>query len=239
MDIVKTLKDVFIKYKYNIIVTVVAILAIVGLCVSMTKNYHSKKTYNNNIKALTEQIDTFRTKNGQLVADKTLLLGDIKLLKTTNEDLYEQIRQLKLKHTDQVVYVETQVINEVHDTTYIVPELTDYMKQSFDFSNQWRTLNGYIEYNKPNLGLTFENDIVNVDYTIAIKDNKVYVTSTNPYVRYNDIQGITIPSYKPMWSLTIGPAIGGGYGLLNKKPDIWVGFTTTLGYSVVSFGKKK
>lgn len=239
MDIINWAKDVFNKYKYNIIVTAVALLAIIALCVSMTRNHRSKKTYDNNIKALTEQIDTFRTKNGQLAADKTLLLGDIKLLKTTNEDLYEQIRQLKLKHTDQVVYVETQVINEVHDTTYIIPEINDYLKQSFDFSNQWRTLNGYIEYNKPNLGLTFENDIVNVDYTIAIKDNKVYVTSTNPYVRYNDIQGITLPSYKPMWSLTVGPSIGGGYGIFSKKPDIWVGITATLGYNVVSFGKKK
>lgn len=239
MDIVNKVKEMFNKYKYNIIVTAIAVLAIVGLCVSLTRNYQSKKTYDNNIKALTEQIDTFRTKNGQLAADKTLLLGDIKLLKETNEDLYEQVRQLKLKQTDQVVYIETQVVNEVHDTTYVIPEINDYLKQSFDFSNKWRTLNGYIEYNKPNLGLTFENDIVNVDYTIAIRNNKVYVTSTNPYVRYNDVQGITLPQYKPMWSFTIGPSIGGGYGLLTNKPDIWVGFTATFGYSLISFGKKK
>lgn len=238
MDIVKTLKDVFVKYKYNIIVTAVAVLSIVGLCVSLTRGHNAKKIYDNNVKALTEQIDTFRTKNGQFAADKTMLLGDIKLLKTTNEDLYEQVRQLKLNKTDQVVYIETQVVNEVHDTTYVVPEINDYLKQSFDFSNQWRTLNGYIEYNRPNLGLVFENDIVNADYTIAIKDNKVYVTSTNPYVRYNDMVGITLPKYKPMWSLTIGPAIGGGYGLITQKPDIWVGFTATFGYSVLSFGKK-
>ena len=237
-DLLTAIKNIWGKYKTQIILGLALIASIIFLVVSVSKGITAKKIYDNNVKALTEEVQTWKTKSGDLVAEKTVLEGDVKLLKQTNEELYEQVKKLKAR-PEQVVYVETQVINEVHDTTYVVPEINDYLKQSFDFSNKWRTLTGYIEYNKPNLGLTFEKDIVNVDYTIAIKDSKVYVTSNNPYVQYNDIQGVVLPSYKPMWSLTVGPAFGAGYGLITKKPDMWVGFNITLGYSLVSFGKKK
>ena len=44
---------------------------------------------------------------------------------------------------------------------------------------------------------------------------------------YTTIEKPTI--YKqPKWSVNIG--IGGGYGIINKKPDIYVG--VTLGYNI-------
>ena len=53
----------------------------------------------------------------------------------------------------------------------------NYIKKYFDFSDQWRTLTGFVEYNNPNLNLTFTKDITKADFTVAIRDSKVYITS--------------------------------------------------------------
>lgn len=235
-EILDALKNIFLKYKGYIFMGLALLITLIFLGISCSNNANLRKTYDINTRALTDTIEYYQTKSGQLAAEKSILQGDIHDLKELNEDLYKKVKDLEVKKPEQVVYVETEVINEVHDTTYIVPEIIDYLKQDFDFSNQYRTLTGYIEYNKPNLGLVFEKDIVNADFTLAIKDNHVYITSTNPYVRYNDIQGIALPPRKkPKFSLSVGPSTGVGYGLITKKPDVFAGFTITAGYNLITF----
>ena len=235
-DLLNAIKNLFIKYKGYIIMGLALLATLILLGISCSNNAGLKKTYDINTKALTDSIEYYQTKSGQLAAEKAIMQGDIKDLKELNEDLYKKVKDLEVKKPEQVVYVETVINHEVHDTTYVVPEVNDYLKQDFDFSNQWRTLTGYIEYNKPNLSLTFDKDIVNVDYTLAIKDNNVYLTSSNPYVKYNEIQGITIPPRKnPKFSISIGPSAGVGYGLITKNPDVFVGVTITAGYNLITF----
>jgi len=235
-EILDALKNIFLKYKGYILMGLALLITLIFLGISCSNNANLRRTYDINTRALTDTIEYYQTKSGKLAAEKSILQGDIHDLKELNEDLYKKVKDLEVKKPEQVVYVETEVINEVHDTTYIVPEIIDYLKQDFDFSNQYRTLTGYIEYNKPNLGLVFEKDIVNADFTLAIKDNHVYITSTNPYVRYNDIQGIALPPRKkPKFSLSVGPSLGVGYGLFTKKPDVFAGFTITAGYNLITF----
>ena len=155
----------------------------------------------------------------------------------TNKELYDQVQKLKAKPAE-VVYVNVEVPYPVHDTTFLMPTDTNYIKQTFDFSDKWRALSGYIEYNKPNLGLTIDKDIVYADLTVAIKDSKVYVTSNNPYLQYNNIQGVVLPKTTPRWSIGVGPQVGIGYGFINKKPDVYVGVGLSINYNLVSFGKK-
>jgi len=239
-ELLIAIKNIWNKYKAYIIMGLALLVTLGFLFISCSNNANLKHKYDINTKALTDTIEYYQTKSGQLAAEKSILQGDIKDLKKLNEDLYKKVKDLEVKKPEQVVYVETQVIHEVHDTTYIYPEINDYLKQSFDFSNQWRTLTGYIEYDKPNLNLIFDKDIVNVDYTLAIKDNNVYITSSNPYVRYNEIQGISLPPRKnPMFSVGVGPSFGVGYGLVNKKFDIWAGISLNINYNLISFGQKR
>lgn len=228
------IKQIWSKYFSQIILAAVVILLGIFLMKSIENNIHTKHEYENNVIALTSELETWKTKNGELVAEKTILLGDIDLLKQTNEDLYDQVKKLKVR-PKEVVYVETEIINEVHDTTYVIDPGVNYMKQNFDFSNQFRTLTGFIEYNKPNLNLSFTQDIVKADFTVAIKDSKVYVTSNNPYIQYNDIQGVTVPHYKPTWTIATGPSISAGYGLINKNFDVYVGWSIIFGWNIKSF----
>lgn len=234
MSFMDKIKEIWGKYFSQIILAAAIILLGIFLLKSIENNIHTKHEYENNVVALTSELETWKTKTGDLVAEKTILQGDIELLKHTNEDLYEQVKKLKAR-PKEVIYVETEIINEVHDTTYVMHPDSSYIKKNFDFSNQFRTLTGFIEYNKPNLNLSFTQDIVKADFTVAVRDSKVYVTSNNPYIKYNDIQGVTIPHYKPTWSIGIGPSFGGGFGIINKQFDFYAGISISLNYNFITF----
>lgn len=233
-DLLNVIKNIWNKYKSQIILVLCLLVCGFFLIRSCENNLTNKRIYDNNVKALTEQMQTWKTKAGDLVAEKTILQGDIELLKHTNEDLYEQVKKLKAR-PKEVIYVETEIINEVHDTTYVMHPDSSYIKKNFDFSNQFRTLTGFIEYNKPNLNLSFTQDIVKADFTVAVRDSKVYVTSNNPYIKYNDIQGVTIPKKEPMWTISTGPSFSAGYGLINKNFDVYVGWSIIFGWNIKSF----
>lgn len=235
-DLLNAIKNIWNKYKSQIILILCLLVCIFFLIRSCENNLADKRIYDNNVKALTEQIQTWETKAGDLVAEKIVLEGDVKLLKQTNEELYEQVKKLKAR-PKEVVYIETEIINEVHDTTFIVD--SNYIKKYFDFSDQWRTLTGFVEYNNPNLNLTFTKDITKADFTVAIKDSKVYITSNNPHIVYNDIQGVVLPKKEPMFTISTGPSFSAGYGLINKNFDFYAGWSIIIGYNIKSFGRKK
>ena len=235
-DLLNAIKNIWNKYKSQIILVLCLLVCIFFLIRSCENNLANKRIYDNNVKALTEQIQTWETKTGDLVAEKTVLEGDVKLLKQTNEELYEQVKKLKAR-PKEVVYIETEIINEVHDTTFIVD--SNYIKKYFDFSDQWRTLTGFVEYNNPNLNLTFTKDITKADFTVAIRDSKVYITSNNPHIVYNDIQGVVLPKKEPMFTISTGPSFSAGYGLINKNFDFYAGWSVIIGYNIKSFGRKK
>ena len=235
-ELLKAIKNIWCKYKSQIVLILALIVSLLFLWASCSNNANLKKTYDINTQALTDTIEYYQTKSGQLAAEKAILQGDIKDLKVLNEDLYKKVKDLEVKKPQQVVYVETEVINEVHDTTYIVDPLLTYQRKDFAFNNQWRVLEGYMELKDNTLGLNFTQDKVFVDYTLAIKDNHVYLTSTNPYIQYNEIQGITLPKkQKPMFSIGIGPVFGAGYGLVNKQFDVFAGIAITANYNLITF----
>ena len=220
------------KYAVNIILTIIVIILLVFIA-SQCNNIRKTRIINeNNITALTDSISYYKDKNGQLVAEKTLLAGDMNTLKLANEDLYKQIEDMKLHNPQQVVYVETEIINEVHDTTWIIENNDSIINKYFDFSNQWRTLNGYVQLKDKDLNLSIQEDKVLVNYVLAIKDNKAYITSDNPYVQYNEIQGLTIPKTHKNFSIGIGPSISYGWWPGMTKPSIFFGISLGVYYNL-------
>lgn len=140
---------------------------------------------------------------------------------------------IKDKDITSTIIIDGNIISEKHDTIYILEKDSDYIEKSFSFSNKWRTLEGKNYLNKDTLGLSITKDIVNFDYTIVQdKNNKVYITSENPYVNINEIRSfqITYPKRKH-WN--IGPSINIGYDPINNRiiPTVGVG----IQYSIISF----
>ena len=207
---------------------VVLMLSIV--CVRQcSNNADIKKQMQHNIEALTDSVKHYRTVSGDIATEKAILIGDIDLLKHTNDSLYHKVKELGIKKPDQVVYITNEIIREKRDTTWKVR--TPEMSKTFDFSDKWRDLVGNVTLKDSILGLSINKDIVRMDYTMGIKDGRVYISSSNPYVKFNEIQGITIPKTKQKhWH--IGPTIGTGIGTDGViQPNIGLSLT----YSIISF----
>lgn len=223
------------KYATILILGVLLVVSVIfGINQFVSKNQW-KKINDNNITALTDSIKYYQGKNGELVAEKTLLLGDMNTLELANKELADKIEDMKLHNPQQVVYVETEIINEVHDTTWIIQNNDTLIKKDFDFSNKWRVLNGFVQLEDKNLSLSIAEDRVFVNYVLAIKDNKVYLTSDNPYVQYNEIQGITLPKTRKNFSVGVGPAISYGWWPGMEKPSPFFGVSLGLYYNLFQF----
>ena len=184
---------------------------------------------NHNIEALTDSVKQYKTSSGDIAAEKAILIGDIDLLKKTNDSLYNKVKELGIKKPETVVYIKNDIIHEKHDTAWKI--ISPEMMHQFDFSNKWRELSGNVSLKDSIIGMTIDKDVVHIDYTMVEKDGRVYVSSENPYVRFNDIQGITLSKPKQK-RFNIGPNIGMSFTSDGKiKPSIGIGIT----YSLISF----
>lgn len=223
--------------KYVVIGLLVLITAFTITRCSHFKNENSNNM--NNIVALTDTIKYYKGKSNELVAQKTMLIGDMDVLKRVNDSLYNIIKDIKVKNPDNVVYINTTVHDIVRDTVWTVNVDSKYIKKEFDFSDKWRSVSGYT-YMKHDtltqyeLGTVISKNDVNVDFTVVQKDNQVYITSNNPYINYNNIIGITQNTTQKTktkrWG--IGPYIG--FGVTHKfdfVPTIGIG----VQYSIIRF----
>lgn len=210
---------------------IIIILILINiLAVSHCSNISA--TSDNNIIALTDSIKYFKGKNGALVAQKTMLNGDMSLLKHVNDSLYNIIKNIGVKSPDNVVYSKITITDIKHDTvwTQIHDTVSDKSKsiyninKKFKFSDSYHTLAGNTWFNTDgvadSLGLSIDTNTVVADFTIVQKDNKVYITSNNPYIKYNNIIGINNTKKK---RFGIGPVIGVG---INQKVKVnpYIGF---------------
>ena len=213
-----------ILYIFTIVILLICLTCSIRICSS---NSH---LYNNNLIALNDSLHEYRAKNNQLVNKTLAFEANIKDLKLLNEDLYDEIKNLKAKNITSATHFTGTIINELHDTTWIVvPDTTQMTQTHFDFSNQYRLLSGNIDVNRDKINMKIERDQVNFDYTLALDEkNNIYITSSNPYVKFNEITGFTLPKQKTKrWAL--GPSVNYGYDPVNNKPSFSIGCSLTYG----------
>lgn len=224
-----------IFFVFIIIILIFSNLLTVSRCSSM------KCTNEVNLDALTDTIKYFESNNGSLVAQKTMLNGDLNTLKKVNDSLYNVIKSIGVSSPDNVVYSKITVHDTKHDTAWVVQHDTIDEKnkniyninKKFNFSDQYRTLTGSTWFHSngvvDSLGMTIDTNTVAADFTVVQKDNNVFISSNNPYVEYNKVIGLTNSKKK---RFGIGPVIGVG---INQKAK-FTGFVGVgLMYNVFSF----
>ena len=217
------------------IISIIGILLIILLINVINKNRSEIMTLKNNITALNDSLTITKQKNGDLLAQQHIFITDLNNLKSLNNNLYNQIKTLpKPKKIQSGAYISSSINNPLNDTVYIVRRDTvENIERDFNFSNEFRQLSGEIKYRNDSLSLNFTNDNVNFDYTIGInKDNVIYIKSSNPYVKFNEISGFTIPKPRNK-KFIIGPSISYGYDIRSKKLSPSVGIS--LSYKIISF----
>lgn len=234
--LVSILKNFWNTFKTHIIYILIILILCSFLTTSISKCSSVKNEYQNNIEALNDTIKYYQDKNGNLVAKKLAFESDIKTLKVLNEQLYKEIEDLKIKgNVASVVYVTGKVENPPKDTVYLVNHeiISKGFIRDFNFNDKYRILEGNVKYDNDSLGIFINKDIVNFDYTVGMDEkNNIYVKSTNPYVKYNEISGFRIlQPKKTHWSL--GPAINFGYDPIQNKPSFNIGIS--LNYGLLKF----
>lgn len=212
--------------------SVVAFLILFGLTVSKCSYY--KNANDNNIIALTDSVKYYKGKLGNEVAKKTLVETDYKNLQLINDSLYRLVNSISVKNPDIVIGSNVSIDNKNHDTVWIATDAekkSSYIYRDFNFTDKYRELCGTVNYSNDTLGLHIEKDKVQFKYALAIKNNQVYMTSDNPYVKFNTITGLKIPEQKRIKKFGIGPVIYGGYGNKGWQYGIGIG----LQYNFINF----
>ena len=225
----------FVRNHKRILIEVFSVVAFfVFITWSINKCTYYKNVNDKNIIALTDSVNYYKGKYGNEVAKKTMIETDCKNLQIINDSLYRMIQSMQVKKPDIVIGGSTSIDNGKHDTVYIptVTEITSKnIYRKFDFSNQYRELTGNVSYTNDTLGLYIEKDRMQFKYALAVKDNVVYMTSDNPYVKFNSITGLTIPKQKKEKKFGIGPSLFGGYSNKGFVYGIGIG----LQYNFINF----
>lgn len=225
----------FVRNHKRILIEVFSVVAFfVFITLSINKCTYYKNTNDNNIIALTDSVKYYKGKYDNEVAKKIMVEADYKNLQNINDSLYRMIQSMQVKKPDIVIGGSTSIDNGKHDTIYIptVTEITSKnIYRKFDFSNQYRELTGNVNYTNDTLGLHIEKDRIQFNYALAVKDNVVYMTSDNPYVKFNSITGLTIPKQKKEKKFGIGPSVFSGYSNKGFVYGIGIG----LQYNLISF----
>ena len=225
----------FVRNHKRILIEVFSVVAFfVFITWSINKCTYYKNVNDKNIIALTDSVNYYKGKYGNEVAKKIMIETDCKNLQIINDSLYRMIQSMQVKKPDIVIGGSTSIDNGKHDTIYI-PTVTEIASKNiyrkFDFSNQYRELTGNVSYTNDTLGLYIEKDRMQFKYALAVKDNVVYMTSDNPYVKFNSITGLTIPKQKKEKKFGIGPSLFGGYSNKGFVYGIGIG----LQYNFINF----
>ena len=225
----------FVRNHKRILIEVFSVVAFfVFITWSINKCTYYKNVNDKNIIALTDSVNYYKGKFGNEVAKKTMIETDCKNLQIINDSLYRMIQSMQVKKPDIVIGGSTSIDNGKHDTVW-VPTVTEITSKNiyrkFDFSNQYRELTGNVSYTNDTLGLYIEKDIMQFKYALAVKDNVVYMTSDNPYVKFNSITGLKIPKQKKEKKFGIGPSVFGGYSNKGFVYGIGIG----LQYNFINF----
>ena len=225
----------FVRNHKRILIEVFSVVAFfVFITLSINKCTYYKNVNDKNIIALTDSVNYYKGKYGNEVAKKTMIETDCKNLQIINDSLYRMIQSMQVKKPDIVIGGSTSIDNGKHDTVW-VPTVTEITSKNiyrkFDFSNQYRELTGNVSYANDTLGLYIEKDRMQFKYALAVKDNVVYMTSDNPYVKFNSITGLKIPKQKKEKKFGIGPSVFGGYSNKGFVYGIGIG----LQYNFINF----
>lgn len=225
------------KFKQQIILILIIVVLCINTIFTIKGCQQYKEQNNQNLIALTDTIKYYTTKNGETYVSKEMLIGDLNALKIANDSLYRVIKEMKLKTPESIVYINSQIDNGKKDTVWVINNDTvyekKYLSKDFNFNNEYRELEGNVSLKDSTLSLSIDKDKVFFDYTLAIENNKVYIKSNNPYIKYNEIQGIELPKpKKSIWGITVGPSIGYGYDFNGKKFGPNIGINATVGIKI-------
>ncbi len=213
----------------------------------------------NNSSALGDSIETYRTRGGDLVYEKGILIASEKELKDLNKALYKDIKDLK-NNPKVVIMTETIII---HDTTLLETEIIKYSDGSngikWDYDSvysegNFQRLEGITRFKIDSTGLHDVNATLNTNsfgmtFKTGITEEdgqyRIFVESDYPNFTVGKIEGAIldksmIQSNESSW--VAGPFIGYGLQFVNNNvtygPQIGVAISYNFNKSIKKLFKR-
>jgi hypothetical protein len=209
------------------------------LLISFIWGYYSRKleTSEQNLKAATSQISEMKLKNDDLLVARDSYIATIDDLENLLDITKKEVKEIQRKLDSKIAYIselETNVrieyVEVVKDSIIYVNNNPKDIVAQFHYTDEWVNLKGESKINFEN-EFTYNttlNDInIYTPLTVGLTDDyQIFVTTSNPYVNFSDINGAVIdksklyPKKKKFnWGLQ------GGLGIMYNvvKNDVAVG----------------
>lgn len=224
----------YIKENKVLLSIVAALIVLLGIMLGIIIHKNNNITIiKNNLKAATEEIGVLKTANGELLAKKQSYITTINDLEDYINISKKEVKDLQKTLNDKVLYIsELEALidikpTEVHDTTVIYKDST--FNFTFNFSDKWYKLTGNSSFDFNRVRTEINALYVNVPLRVGLtEDWKIFVTTPNPYVVFNDIEGALLDKdvylkqqKKKKWGISISVGMYAGYDLVGK--NIYVG----------------
>jgi len=243
----KCFKWMFSNIK-NLLIVVITIL----LLITAFNFYTTKRELEKTKIELVEANDTtfvYKNKVGELYKARETYIASIKDLKTANEELYKEYKNLK-EHPIVVEKVETIIKIDsikVKDSLVVDPQKNTYTSK-FEYNEKWCNLSGttFVDANKLSSNTTLNKIVFPATFTTDIieKDKKLFFLTKcdNPYVQINNIQGAVISPeqskvlkerFRRPWGIMVG--VGPSVTVVNNTVKIYPSLQLTIGYKVIDF----
>jgi hypothetical protein len=216
--------------KIYLFVIVLLVFVIIWLLGNNTSKNDNIKIYKNNIEALSNEVDSFRLKNNELVVAKQNLILEKNELEEYLDISKKEIKELEKKLDNKIKYIAsiegkvTIDTIEIHDSIYIDPN--GNMSLYFDYSDKWVTLAGHsTQTTFDDFYTTLDTLSMNVPLRVGLTDDrKIFVQSSNPYMNITDIKGAYVDEsqlrkFVNRFGLCFYLGWGIQYGVINQKFD--------------------
>lgn len=243
------IKSLISKMSFKDVLIIILLIASVILLILM--NHYKSKSITPKIVA-NDSLETIVTKQGDTLIGKNTYVQTISDLKKSNDELYQQLKQLTdlkfqpiiVSNTETKLKIDT-IYTEKQDTP-IIDKDTIKILQWKSPANQYYSFNGttLVRTDFSNFRTTISNFQVNSNLKVNLvekdKQLKVVVSSDNPYIDVSNVNSVVIDptkskvlkSYFPTKRWHIGPYVGVGF---DKKLKVTPSVGISIGYGIINF----
>ena len=234
----------YIKENKVLLSIVAALTVLLGLMIGIIIRKNNNITIiENNLNAATEKIEVLKTANGDLLAKNRSYITTINSLEDYINISKKEVKDLQKTLDDKILYISEleTIINikptEVHDTTVVYKDST--FNFTFNFSDKWYKLIGNSSFDYNRVKTEINTLYVNVPLRVGLTDDwKIFVTTQNPYVVFNDVEGALLDKdvylkqqKKKKWGISLSLGMYAGYDLLSKNIYIGPGAGCGISYT--------
>ena len=234
----------YIKENKVLLSIVAVLIVLLGLMIGIIIRKNNNITIiENNLNAATEKIEVLKTANGDLLAKTRSYVTTISDLEDYINISKKEIKDLQKALDDKILYIgelETLIDikpTEVHDTTVVYKDST--FNFTFNFRDKWYELIGNSSFDYNRVKTEINTLYVNVPLRVGLTDDwKIFVTTQNPYVVFNDVEGALLDKdvylkqqKKKKWGISLSLGIYAGYDLFDKSVYIGPGAGCGISYT--------